>query len=410
MKRFRFLPIALVTILLAVFLGAASPSVSITSSGFLGMTIRVNVSVGTPVEAAITVTVLGTAQTKGGDLYINLTGGVSLGDVIIVAYAGDTAVSSGVGLHTVWRSGSLYDVSVQDVIASNTGNVITEIHRITVGGTKSWDGVYPFLVFDSVGDTDAMAITAYKVTGLNGSPLDKSNSGTGAGTDANTSATGTLSQADEVVIAASGVEDEIDDPHGTWSGVTGNEQFDATNAGGDTSNIQVHSVAQVVSATTSKTGIDAGHDSSDWAAAIATYKMAAGVAITVSPVGYDFGVVEPNLTYNTTTAYFTVTNTSSVTTNVSIGVTTNTWAGGAGWTHNDSGSPGATAAALKANAAGTWGTGDVTVKYAAPLGDIKTSLGASTNFTWGLSLATPTDAFPDGNQKTITVILTARAA
>ena len=129
------------------------------------------------------------------------------------------------------------------------------------------------------------------------------------------------------------------------------------------------------------------------------------LAITSSPGSYDFGAVAASS--NTTTANTTqisLFNTSSVTTNMTISVTGATWTGGNAWTHSDTGTPGAMTVGLYSNPGGTWGTGDVLVKNAAPV-KIKTNQAANTNFGYGLDLLAPT-SYTDGVQKTNTVRIT----
>jgi hypothetical protein len=58
---------------------------------------------------------------------------------------------------------------------------------------------------------------------------------------------------------------------------------------------------------------------------------------------------------------------------------------------------------LKANQDGTWGVGDVIVKYSDPNDIVTDSTG---NFGFGLKLWAPT-SFTDGVEKSITVRLTA---
>ena len=129
------------------------------------------------------------------------------------------------------------------------------------------------------------------------------------------------------------------------------------------------------------------------------------VSITVSPTSYGFGVVAAGATPSTTTAYFTIDNTSTVVTNQTISVTTSTWSGGATWTHSDTATAGIDTAGLKSNKGGTWGAGDVTVKYASPL-KIATDQAATTDYSFGLKLIAPTE-FTDGVLKEITVRVTA---
>ena len=132
------------------------------------------------------------------------------------------------------------------------------------------------------------------------------------------------------------------------------------------------------------------------------------LSITVSPTTYDFGVIATSATPSTTTTYFTITNSSSVATDNTIAVTTATWSGGVTWTHSDTATAGADTAGMKANKGGTWGTGDVIVKYASPE-ILAASQTANTDWSFGLQLLAPT-SFSDGVQKSIIVRVTATQA
>lgn len=134
----------------------------------------------------------------------------------------------------------------------------------------------------------------------------------------------------------------------------------------------------------------------------------AAPAITVSPATYNFGVVIESSTPSTTTSYFTITNTSTMITNNTIGVTTSTWSGGVTWAHSETATAGSNQAGLLSNKGGTWGTGDVIVKYTSP-NTIAANQAANTNWNFGLKLIAPT-AFTDGVQKQIIVKITASAS
>lgn len=134
----------------------------------------------------------------------------------------------------------------------------------------------------------------------------------------------------------------------------------------------------------------------------------AAPAITVSPATYNFGVVIESSTPSTTTSYFTITNTSTMITNNTIGVTTSTWSGGVTWAHSETATAGSNQAGLLSNKGGTWGTGDVIVKYTSP-NTIAANQAANTNWDFGLKLIAPT-AFTDGVQKQIIVKITASAS
>ena len=140
---------------------------------------------------------------------------------------------------------------------------------------------------------------------------------------------------------------------------------------------------------------------------VAVNATPAYVSISVSPTTYGFGVVQTSSTTNTTTTYFTIDNTSTVSTNQTISVTASAWAGGVTWTHSDTCTPGVDTVGLKSNKGGTWGTGDVIVKYSSP-NNIAANQVADTDYSFGLSLHAPT-SFGDGVLKTNTVRITATA-
>ncbi len=192
---------------------------------------------------AIVVTSLGVASDKASSdpwvAFSDIT--LATGDALILILAADIFVLSA-GL--TWNS---VGFDTTDVAVQNTGNVRVQImswYSVT-GGTG--DVSIPYF-----GDTPvAMTAALYKVTGLDSSsPVDKASSSTGSGTSASSGATAELSQADELIIGAIGVEDEIDDQTGSWvtgaGNVSGNEQQIGTNGAGDASNISLYSAAEVV--------------------------------------------------------------------------------------------------------------------------------------------------------------------
>ncbi len=220
---------------------------------------------------AIVVTPLGTASDKVSTDPWTVFSSVTLvnGDSLILVVAHDPAGISAIQ----WNSKDF----TLDQSAVNSGNVTLRIHSLldVVGATGD-------VIISWSGTPVAMTATLYKVTGLaTSSAFDKGAGASGNGTAASSGATATLAQADELIIGAIGVEDEIDDQTGVWDTgagqVSGNEQQTGTNGAGDASNISIYSAALIVSATTAMTASNTGMDSIDWAAAIATYKAAAVV-------------------------------------------------------------------------------------------------------------------------------------
>ena len=127
--------------------------------------------------------------------------------------------------------------------------------------------------------------------------------------------------------------------------------------------------------------------------------------ITDNVTTIDFGTVSTSTTADTTTSHVGITNSSSVQTDATIGVTGSTWTGGTAHTHSDTATPGADTVGLKANRGGTWGAGDVIVKYNATWNYIYEDCPATTDFDYGLKLWTPTST-SDGVEKTNTVRVT----
>jgi len=152
---------------------------------------------------------------------------------------------------------------------------------------------------------------------------------------------------------------------------------------------------------------DVGHPQLTQVYVEVDYTPAAEPDITVSPADYNFGVVEESSEPYTITTYFAIDNNSTMQTDQTISVTTNTWSGGDGWTHSDTATPGANTAGLLANRGGTWGTGDIIVKNISP-NYIYENCPATTDYSFGLKLLAPT-SFSDGVEKQIIVRITAVA-
>jgi hypothetical protein len=137
------------------------------------------------------------------------------------------------------------------------------------------------------------------------------------------------------------------------------------------------------------------------------YSSAASYNVAVTPDSYDFGTVAVSSVTSTNTSAFSVDNTSTAQSDQTISVTANIWDGGIDWSHSDTAEAGADTAGLKSNRGGTWGTGDVIVKYTSP-NYIYENCPAVTDYSFGLRLLAPT-SFSDGVQKTITVRISAAA-
>lgn len=134
------------------------------------------------------------------------------------------------------------------------------------------------------------------------------------------------------------------------------------------------------------------------------------IAITDNATSYAFGTGAASSTANTSVVYIGITNTSSVQTDMTIAVTGNWTSAGTGWTHDNTGTPGANTAAMLASQNGTWGVSDVIVEEIT-LGtpnNLYENCPADTNFGYGVGLHWPT-SFDDGDENSNTVRVTAAA-
>ncbi len=132
------------------------------------------------------------------------------------------------------------------------------------------------------------------------------------------------------------------------------------------------------------------------------------VSISVAPTVYDFGIGAVSAVANTTTVYFTATNTSSVATTTTIKVTGDWTGSGTPWTASDTGAEGANTAGLWAYSPDT-STWEVVIKKSAAFNNLVTAKAADTNFTFGIGLRYPT-SFTDGQLNQNTVRLTMAAS
>lgn len=147
---------------------------------------------------------------------------------------------------------------------------------------------------------------------------------------------------------------------------------------------------------------------------IAVSATPAGLSISVSPDTWVVNSPDPvaaSTNYSTALTYFTITNGSTVVTDIEIKVTGATWtSAGSGWTHSDTATAGVNTVGLLSNIeGGEWGTLDVIVKAAAAFNMLEEDLAASTNLKFGLGMLTPT-SFTDLNANSNTVRLTATEA
>ncbi len=133
------------------------------------------------------------------------------------------------------------------------------------------------------------------------------------------------------------------------------------------------------------------------------------IGIANSQSTFDFGVIAASSTPNTTTAWATITNTSTVA--IDINLASNGWSGTSSWTY---GTAGADTAQLKASGT-NGGTGGSTGagaydKLIPTTGGVvlADALAVAANVVWEMQLDAPT-SFTFGDEQTTTVTLTATA-
>src|SRR5690349_20179162 len=196
---------------------------------------------------AVTVTTVGTNLAKAAT-GTSVATTASVGDWIIVTYAGDVLATNAFATGADAGGGSL-SLTQAGTGQENTGNVC-----VSVWYGQVLTAITAQPVGASGGSSQSSAITVYKVTGLDASPVDRSTGQNGTSGSPSSGATATLSQADELVIGVIGMEGPGNDTSGSWTtganNVSGNQQDAGTIGGGATSNITISAVAEVVSATT----------------------------------------------------------------------------------------------------------------------------------------------------------------
>jgi hypothetical protein len=125
-------------------------------------------------------------------------------------------------------------------------------------------------------------------------------------------------------------------------------------------------------------------------------------SISNTPSSVNLGPVGPSSTVPTGLSYFSVTNNSESSVNITISGTDLT--GGTTWTLSDTATPGSDTAGIEAGLSG--GDYDIIVKKNAPFNTLKSNLASSASQNWGFQLLAPTN-YTDATQKAGTITLTA---
>jgi len=188
------------------------------------------------------------------------------GDLIVVAVAvTGTNDEAEVIFPTSATLGS--EVMLGGVVCSYAGNGTSLWYLVAASAHASDD-----LVVSCSEAPTAFAFAASKVTGAGASPYDKSAGASGVSTTPSCGATGTLSQADEVVFGAIGTKGPAADSAGTWTGVTAVAR---AGVGSGTNAATIALGYAVVSSTASVTPAKSSITSRAWAGVVASFKEAA---------------------------------------------------------------------------------------------------------------------------------------
>lgn len=211
---------------------------------------------------------------------------IAINDFLLWATAADTNVGpTGIYLRDVSSLNYWYLTPNTVVTATNSGNVITKIGWVKIGGLPVGTNLIRVELYGMALD-DSKAGGSFVVSGISDSPFDTSSVGTGSSGSPSSGASGTLAQASEIIFGAIGSEEDRAGTPGTWTagdgyvtGITGNQSRFGTSGAGAASNITLDMAVEIVSATTAQIAAKTGCDSRDWAAAVATFKDAATAAV-----------------------------------------------------------------------------------------------------------------------------------
>ncbi len=137
-------------------------------------------------------------------------------------------------------------------------------------------------------------------------------------------------------------------------------------------------------------------------------RIATSTTYYANPTGSSGDVTAPQSTVVDGDCYFTITNTSTVTTNITANWSDFT--GGDAMTNSNTGSATATSFGAYVWISGmTYATGKVIAKSSGS-DALKSGLAASTNLLWGATISTRTNAWTSGSTQTSTITLTATAS
>jgi hypothetical protein len=271
---------------------------------------------GSALAAISLVKALGSAQSKTPGVSIvspTLGSGVAAGNSIVIAFAMDDALGA---LSATDSAGNAYAVNADVTNSNRIRTVIFSAHNVTALPAGAFITVIHPLV-------TARAFAATEFSGLaTTSTLDRTSAATGQGTSASSGTTAATAQADELLIGAIGVEgasSETFAPGGSFSSLASS----GTSGGSSGSNITINAAYRVVSATGSYAATGTLGSNRDWAAAIATFRMAAVPTATPTRTPTATATLTPTAT-STPTVAATATSTATATAEASIATATST--------------------------------------------------------------------------------------
>mgnify|MGYP001373237849 CR=1 FL=1 len=222
-------------------------------------------------STAETITYLGSlgvaaSKTSGTSLEVITTAPVTTGDDIIVTYVTDP--NSSLVINVSDPAGNFYN---QVGYVVNSGQLRTYVFAAyDVNSMPAGSGI----TISASPSVTARAAAIALFRGLvYSNPLDQTHTGTGNSTVPSSGATATITQADELLVGAIGIEGPDGDTAGTWDNLFTAGPRTGTTGGSADTNITADLGYRIVSSAGAYTASKSGITSRDWAAMIATFKV-----------------------------------------------------------------------------------------------------------------------------------------
>jgi len=230
---------------------------------------------------------IGRAQSKtaGTSLAITTDRAVAAGDDILVAFAAD---EEGTVSSVTDSAGNTYELATQAVFDQSGAAAGVRTHIYAAYNVAALPSGSTITINHTSVTARSAAASVFR--GLAGSAVvDQTKTATGTSTSPSSGASGTTTQADELLIGAIGTEGPHVDSPGVWSNAFTEGPRLGTSYGassGDATDITVTMGWRIVGATGAYTAAKSGLATSrDWAAAIATFKADYRLTVAVDPAG-----------------------------------------------------------------------------------------------------------------------------